>query len=74
MMKGRKITVDITNIQKHQTEEGQEMVFIEILNRYTVIVSPILYRQVKNLLSVGATINLTGRMVQGKILASEITA
>jgi len=64
--------VKVTNIKLYRTRNGQEMAFIEAYHRYTIVIMPTLYLQVKELLIIGHLIDLQGFNTQGKIIATQI--
>jgi CTP-dependent riboflavin kinase len=65
--------VSITNIRKYETKDGRQMIFLEVLDKYTVVVLPTLYKKVKAILKIGTSVRIRGRFVNGKILATEIS-
>ncbi len=67
------ITVKITNTKLHHTRDGQEMMFLEVRQRYTVVVLPTLYHQAREFLCVGAVVVLQGYPCAGKIIATQLT-
>lgn len=48
------------------------MMFLEVRQRYTVVVLPTLYHQAREFLRVGAVVRLQGYPREGKIIATQL--